>query len=166
MEQVAQVGRIDAHQLCYNLFWRGAEAEIIPYCRRHGIAVVTYSTIAQGILTGKFPRHPRFEPGDQRANTVHFEESVWPHVYEAVEELKLLAAEIDRPLAHLAVRWVLHQPAINTAIVGANSPAQVEDNAAALAGALPESIFARMTAVSDRVIALLPDTGNVYRYYP
>ncbi len=56
MEQVATVGRIDAHQLGYNLFWRVAEEEVIPYCRRHNIAVVTYSTIAQGILTGKFPR--------------------------------------------------------------------------------------------------------------
>ena len=166
MEQISQVGRIDAHQLCYNLFWRCAEEEIIPYCQRHAIAVVTYSTIAQGILTGKFPRQPRFAAGDQRANTVHFEATVWPHIFEAVEELKQLALSIDRPLTHLAIRWVLQQPGINTAVVGANSSAQVEHNAAALVGEIPESVFERMTAISDRVIAMMPDTGNMYRYYP
>jgi len=166
MEQVSQVGRIDAHQLCYNLFWRIAEDDVIPYCGRHGIAVVTYSTIAQGILTGKFPRHLQFKAGDQRANTVHFEATVWPHIYAAVEELKRLAIDINRPLNHLAIRWVLQQPNINTAVVGANSSAQVENNAAALSGDIPEYVFDRMTAISDRVIAIMPDTGNMYRYYP
>ena len=166
MQQVAEVGRIDAHQLGYNLFWRGAEAEIIPYCRAHQIAVVTYSSIAQGILAGKYGPQPQFGPGDGRAGTVHFEPAVWPHVYAAVEELKLLAAEVERPLAHLAIRWVLQQPGINTAVVGAKNRRQVEDNAAALAGVIPASIFARMTAISDRLAAVLPDTGNVYRYYP
>lgn len=166
MEQVSEVGRIDAHQLCYNLFWRFAEEEIIPYCRRHEIAVVTYSSIAQGVLTGKFPRHPQFQAGDQRANTVHFEATVWPHIYVAVEELKRLAMEIDRPLTHLAIRWVLQQPDINTAVVGANNSVQVEHNAAALSGNIPTYVFDRMREISDSVIANMPDSGNMYRYYP
>ena len=58
MAQVATVGRIDAHQLCYNLVWRFAERAVIPYCREQQIAVTTYSSVAQGVLTGKFPRHP------------------------------------------------------------------------------------------------------------
>ena len=69
MEQVAQAGTIDAHQFCYNLLWRFAEADVLPYCREHGIAVVTYSSIAQGILTGKFPRHP----------AVKCQRPTWPH---------------------------------------------------------------------------------------
>jgi aryl-alcohol dehydrogenase-like predicted oxidoreductase len=166
MAQVAEVGRIDAHQLGYNLFWRVAEAEVIPYCRRHAIAVVTYSSLAQGILAGKYPRHLRFEAGDSRARTVHFEPAVWPHISAAVEELNLLAAEVNRPLAHLAIRWVLHRPAVNTAIVGARNRQQVEDNAAALTGAIPDHVFERMSAISDKVVASMPDTGNVYRYYP
>lgn len=52
------MGRIDAHQLCYNLVWRFAERAVIPYCREQQIAVTTYSSVAQGVLTGKFPRHP------------------------------------------------------------------------------------------------------------
>ncbi|MEZ4676684.1 MAG: aldo/keto reductase [Caldilineaceae bacterium] len=67
MEQVREVGEIHAHQLAYNLFWRFAEDEIIPYCQAHDIAVVTYSSIAQGVLTGKFGRDPQLPPATTAA---------------------------------------------------------------------------------------------------
>ena len=166
MEQVREVGPIHAHQLPYNLFWRFAEKEIVPYCREHQIAVVTYSSIAQGVLTGKFGREPQLAAGDNRGRVVHFDADVWPHIYEGVEALKPLAAEIDRPLAHLAIRWVLNRVDISTAVVGARLPEQVAQNAAALAGEIPQSIFERMTAISDEVMTHIPDTGNPYRHYP
>ena len=166
MEQVAQVGQINVHQLGYNLFWRVAEGEIIPYCREHQIAVVTYSSIAQGILTGKFPRQLHFDPGDQRADIIFFEEAVWPHVYDGVSQLKLLAQSLNRPLIHLAIRWVLHQKDINTTIVGARTANQVAQNVAALKDDIPSHIFEKMTEISDAVIKHIPDTGNMYRYYP
>ncbi len=166
LEQVGTVGTVDAHQFCYNLFWRFAERDIIPYCQEKGIAVVTYSSIAQGVLTGKFPRHPKFEEGDSRAKTVHFEEDVWPHLYAGVERLKPLGQVANRPLAHLAIRWVLQQPGITTAVVGARSPEQVIKNAEALTGEIDQSIFDQMTEVGDEVMTHMPDVGNMYRYYP
>ncbi len=166
MAQVREVGPIHAHQLPYNLFWRFAEKEIMPYCREHNIAVVTYSSIAQGVLTGKFGPDPQLPPGDNRGRVVHFDVDVWPHVYAGVEALKPLAAEIDRPLAHLAIRWVLNRADISTAVVGARLPEQVVQNAAALAGEIPQSIFDRMTAISDEVMRHIPNTGNPYRHYP
>jgi aryl-alcohol dehydrogenase-like predicted oxidoreductase len=166
MEQVAQVGQINAHQLGYNLFWRVAEQEVIPYCREHRIAVVTYSSIAQGILTGKFSRQLQFAPGDQRAEIIFFEAEVWPHVYSGVERLKLLAQKLERPLNHLAIRWVLHNKDINTAIVGARTADQVKSNLRALEGDIPPEIFDQMTEISDDVIRYIPDIGNMYAYYP
>jgi aryl-alcohol dehydrogenase-like predicted oxidoreductase len=166
MQQVAEVGTIDAHQLCYNLLWRFPEQDVIPYCREHHIAVVTYSSIAQGVLTGKFPRHPQLPPRDQRARTVHFDEQVWPQVYDGVEAMKAVAAQAERPLAHLAIRWVLHQPGITAVAVGARTPEQVEQNWQALTGALDESVFAALTVISDQVMPVIPDTGNPYRYTP
>ncbi len=121
MAQVAEVGRIDAHQLNYSLLWRFAEADVIPYCRDHEIAIVTYASIAQGVLTGKFARDPSGQIDAFRAKTVHFDPAVWQHVFEAVEQMKQVAAEIDRPLAHLAIRWVLHQPGIYSAVVSAQN---------------------------------------------
>ena len=166
MEQVTQVGQINAHQLGYNLFWRVAEKDVIPYCREHQIAVVTYSSIAQGILTGKFPRQLQFVSGDQRAEIIFFEREVWPHVFSGVERLKLLAQKMDRSLSHLAIRWVLQNKDINTAIVGARTADQVKSNLKALEGDIPPDIFDQMTEISDAVIRHIPDTGNMYRYYP
>ncbi len=102
MAQVAQVGRIDAHQMSYSLLWRFAETDVIPYCRDHDVAVVTYSSIAQGVLTGKFARDPSSQLDAFRAKTVHFEPGVWAHVYEAVEQMKQVAAQVGRPLTHLS----------------------------------------------------------------
>jgi aryl-alcohol dehydrogenase-like predicted oxidoreductase len=166
MRQVAQAGQINAHQLCYNLLWRFDEAEVIPYCRENNIAVVTYSSLAQGVLTGKFPRQPQLRPDDQRARTVYFEEAVWPHVYAAVEQLKLVAQAANRPLAHLALRWVLHQPGIAVAVAGAVTPQQVKENAQALDGEIPAEIFQRMSAISNGVRPSIPNPGNPYRYKP
>ena len=139
---------------------------MIPYCRAHNIAVVTYSSIAQGVLTGKFGREPQLPPGDNRGRVVHFDADVWPHVYAGVEALKPLATEVGRPLAHLAFRWVLNRAEISTAVVGARLPEQVAQNAAALAGEIPQAIFDQMTAISDEVMRHIPDTGNPYRHYP
>lgn len=166
MALAAQAGRVDAHQLCYSLLWRFAEAELIPYCVEHNIAVITYSSIAQGVLTGKFPRQPQLAPGDQRARTVHFEPNVWPHVYEAVEAFKQVAARAGVPLTHLAIRWVLAQPGIHTAVVSARTSEQLHDNANALDHDIPDAVLADLTAISDSVMPRIPDVGNMYRYYP
>lgn len=166
MEQISDVGRIDAHQLCYNLFWRYPEREIIPFCAANGIAVVTYSSIAQGILTGKFPRQCSFPDGDSRAGMLLFDKDVWPHVHEGVERLKELAGQADRPLTHLAIRWVASRPNVTSVLVGARNADQVRQNAEAMAGDIPADIFDRMTEISDDVMKYVPDVGNIFRYYP
>jgi myo-inositol catabolism protein IolS len=166
MSQVQEVGTINAHQLCYNLFWRHAEQEIIPYCRLHNIAIVTYSSIAHGILTGKFARELNFPVGDDRRGVLLFQESIWSHVHEAVEQLKVIANDLQRPLAQLAIRWVLQQTGITSALVGARDAAQAKQNADALQGDIPAKIFQRMTAISNQAIKHIPNTGNVYLYYP
>ncbi len=166
MEQVSEVGKIDAHQLGYNLFWRVAEKDVIPYCQSKDITVVTYSSIAQGILTGKFARELHLTSTDQRNGIVFFSDALWPHIYKAVEELKVLANEVQRPLVHLAIRWVLQQPGIHSAIVGAKNEAQLSSNVTALEGELRQNIFERMTEISDRAAKHLPNTENMYDYHP
>jgi aryl-alcohol dehydrogenase-like predicted oxidoreductase len=166
MAHVSEAGKIDAHQLCYNLFWRFPERDIIPWCAEHDVAVVTYSSIAQGILTGKFPREPKFKEGDQRPGTVLFAPENWPYVYEGVEQLKALCAECGRSLTHLAIRWVLEQPGIVSELVGARDAAQTRDNATALDGEIDASVFERMTGISEEVMSHIPDVGNIFGFYP
>lgn len=162
MEQVREVGTIDAHQLGYNLMWRYLEADVIPYCASHGIKVLAYSTLSHGILTGKFGRDPGLKEGDQRHSILPFRADVWPHVYDGVEELKAIAAETGRSLPHLAIRWVLAQPGVSAAIIGGRNARQVDGLTGSLEGAIPAAVFERMTEISDRVMQHIPHADNLF----
>lgn len=167
METCSKAGRIDVHQFNYSLYWRKPEAELIPYCNERGIATVTYSSIAQGILTGKFPRNPKFGEKDQRPMTYFFQEDVWPHLYETTEELKSIAAESEFSLLELAVQWVQRRAGIQSVIVGARNRHQLETNLTASKRFVPDSLLDRMTAISDSVLAKLPpDPGNLFNFHP
>ncbi len=162
MEQVAQVGTIDAHQLGYNLIWRYAEEDVIPWCEAHGVKVVVYSTMAHGILTGKFGRDPGLREGDQRHSILPFRADIWPHVHAGVEQLKAIAHRAGRPLSHLAIRWTLAQPGIDTVIIGGRNAAQVADVTPALLGEVDAGLLAEMTAISDEIVSHVPRADNLF----
>ena len=166
MEQVMQEGAIDAHQLCCNLLWRREERETIPFCAQHGIAVITYGSLAEGILTGKFGPVVMFEKNDHRKHTLLFDQMVWPEVYATVEKFKTIAARADRPLGHLALRWLLEKREIMSVLAGSRNAEQVADNVQSLTGEIPQEIFGQMTAVSDELLPKLPDERNVFRWNP
>lgn len=166
MELVAQVGKIDAHQVPHSLLWRLPEYEVIPYCRAHGIGVITYGTIGYGILTGKFHRKLSFEPEDDRNRVLFFQEPTWGTIYKAVEQMKAVAQEVRRPLLHLAIRWSLAQPGIVCALVGANRAAQAAENAATLEGEVPNWVLDRLTEISAGLMQEIPGEANPYRYEP
>ncbi len=167
MADVATVAKIDAHQLCYNLLWRPLEAEVIPYCREHDIAVVTYSSIAQGILTGKFGRErPTFPEKDQRENNTLFDRAAWPHIAEGIEQMRQLAEREGQPLVNLAIQWVTRQPGVTSVLLGARNADQAKQNAAACAKPVSQATIDQLTTLSDEVIKHIPDTGNIFQYYP
>jgi myo-inositol catabolism protein IolS len=167
MELVSQMGKIDAHQIPHSLLWRARESDVIPYCRQHGIGVIAYGPLGYGILTGKFGRKPSFRPEDDRSYRIlFFEEPTWGAIYTAVEQMKTVAQEIQRPLLHLVIRWSLAQPGIVCTLAGANSPAQVAQNAAALQGEVPAWALERLTAISDALKKDIPAEANPYKFEP
>lgn len=166
MRQVQEVGTIAAHQLGYNLLWRYPDDEVIPFCRQHGIAVITYSSLAHGILTGKFGPKLDLDAADQRNRILPFRADIWPHVSAGVERLKTIAAGLDRPLMHLAIRWILQRPGVTMAIIGARNAEQARANVAALEGEISAEIFARVTAISDEIVKHVPNEGNLFNHHP
>lgn len=166
MEQVSEVGTINAHQLPYNLVWRFAEREIIPYCVEHNIAVLTYSSIGHSILTGRYGREFAFPEGDGRRTVILFNPDVWPQVYEGVEAFKQIAQRTGRPLIHLALRWLLHRRGVTSVVVGSKNAQQAVSNMQALEGEIPDSVFEELTAMSDRLMQRIPDEGNPYAHHP
>lgn len=166
MESVAEVGHIDAHQICYNLLWRFPERDVIPYCIEHGIAIVTYSTIAQGLLSDKVRGRESFARGDVRATTVYYKPEVWPHVQEAVRAMQAVARRCGLPLSTLAIRWVLARPGVTSVLVGARSVEQLKSNVESVSAPIDRAVDGELTALSLEAGRHLPDVGNIFLFYP
>jgi aryl-alcohol dehydrogenase-like predicted oxidoreductase len=126
------VERFISSQPQYSLLWREPEREVIPLCATSGISQIVWSPLAQGVLTGKYPPDGP-PPPDTRATSTTMGRFVdlTRDVLEAVERLRPIAAGLGISMAQLALAWVLREPNVASAIVGASRPEQVEENAAA-----------------------------------
>lgn len=141
--------RFECYQPQYSLVVRDIEEEIIPACALKGLGVVVWSPLAGGFLTGKY------QPGQRSVAGARSDEGwAYPQRYFAAnadESLAVLldvAKELDRSPAQVALRWVLEQPAITSAIIGARTVEQARDNFLAGGWELPAEALARLNAVS------------------
>ena len=127
------LARFDCIQTVYSLITRDIEAELLPTCADEGVGVVVYNPLAGGLLTGK---HNGNQPptADTRfgQNPMYLERYWSPINFKAVEHLKQIAAAYNRKPAQFALAWVLGNPGIASAIVGASSAAQLAENLGAL----------------------------------
>lgn len=112
----------------YSMLKRDAEKEILPFCLEQKISVVVYSPLQQGLLTGKFTEEPKFQKGDMRAFNPLFRGEPFKRILNIVDQLKEIAVKYNKSMTHLAINWVLCNPAVTVAIVGAKRPAQVQEN--------------------------------------
>ena len=106
---------------------RDAEIENLPYCLRNEIGVVAYSPMQAGLLTGKFDI-AKIAEDDWRRKNPFFAEPQLSNILKFVERLKPIAARQNKTVGHLAIAWVLKNPAITSAIVGARRKEQVLEN--------------------------------------
>ncbi|MBV9386725.1 MAG: aldo/keto reductase [Chroococcidiopsidaceae cyanobacterium CP_BM_ER_R8_30] len=130
LEEAAQYGRIDSIQPPYSLFWRVVEKETVPYCVEHNISIIAYSSLAQGLLTGKFEPNHKFDPEDNRAKNKLFQDGNYERAQQALEKLRPIAERHQTALGNLALAWLIAQPQTN-AIVGARNSKQSQENAKA-----------------------------------
>ena len=127
LEEASQYGRIDSLQPPYSLFWRQVETDAMPYCVEHNISILAYSSLAQGLLTGKFSSDHKFSADDIRAKNKLFQGENYQRAQQAVAQLRPLAESRNCSLAQLALAWLIAQPQTN-AIAGARNADQVADN--------------------------------------
>ena len=128
----------------YSLLWRRPEEKVIPISAKNGISQIVWSPLAQGVLTGKYlpgakiPEHTRAS-SDSMGNFI----KSWLNtpVLEAVQKLKPLAKQADCTLTQFALAWVLREPNVASAIVGASRPQQLEENAAASGLKIDPALF-------------------------
>ena len=134
----------------YSMIWRGPERDIIPLCAANGISQIVWSPLAQGILTGKYkPGQP--PPADSRASSEQMnyfmDVSDDDVLLERVQQLLPVAASLGLSMAQLALAWVLREPNVASAIIGASRPEQVVDNAAASGVSLDEATLKQIDAI-------------------
>jgi aryl-alcohol dehydrogenase-like predicted oxidoreductase len=133
----------------YSLLWRGPERDVIPLCAANGISQIVWSPLAQGVLTGKYaPGQP--PPSDSRMGSKQmgtFMGRYDDELLARVQELRPVADGLGITMAQLALAWVLREPNVASAIVGASRPEQVEDNAAASGIELDEATLQRIDTI-------------------
>jgi aryl-alcohol dehydrogenase-like predicted oxidoreductase len=147
---VADTEKFVSSQPQYSLLWRQPEREIIPLCRDNGISQIVWSPLAQGVLTGKYrPDAP--PPQGTRATSDEMGGFIgrWMTrpVLEAVQALRPLADEAGLTLAQFALAWVLREPNVASAIIGASRPEQVDENVAASDARIDPALFDRAEAI-------------------
>ncbi len=150
------VARWVSSQPQYSMLWRAPEAEVIPLCEREGISQIVWSPLGQGVLTGKY-RPGEQPPADSRAASDIMSDFIGQlmqdPVLEAVQRLRPVAEEAGLTMAQLALAWVLRQPNLASAIVGASRPEQVRANASASGITLDASTLAAVDeALGDVVV--------------
>jgi aryl-alcohol dehydrogenase-like predicted oxidoreductase len=139
----------------YSILWRVIEPEIIDVCARNGISQIVWSPLAQGVLTGKY-KPGEAPPADSRATSdamnTFVGQFLTDEILEAVQRLRPIAERLGMSMAQLALAWVLREPNVASAIIGATRPEQVEDNAAASGIELDDATLAEIDAAVAPVV--------------
>ncbi|HEY1612801.1 MAG TPA: aldo/keto reductase family protein [Rhizomicrobium sp.] len=144
------VERFVSSQPQYSLLYRRPEKKVIPLCKENHVSQIVWSPLAQGVLSGKYvPGAPA--PADSRASSDAMGGFIrsWTErpVLEAVQQLKPVAAQAGCSLAQFALAWVLREPNVASAIVGASRPEQLDDNVAASGLSIDPALFAKAEAI-------------------
>jgi aryl-alcohol dehydrogenase-like predicted oxidoreductase len=143
----------------YNMIWRAPEAELIPFCAEHGISQIVWSPLAQGVLTGKYKPGEQ-PPADSRAASDAMgwamDRYMTDEVLEAAQRLGPIADGAGITLVEMALAWVLREPNVASAIVGASRPEQVHANAKASGIELTQDVLDAIDEVLADVIVSEP----------
>ncbi len=143
LREALSIAKIDVLQNMYSLVARDLEGETMDLCRGNGVAIVTFSPLAAGFLTGKYgrevPKGSRFDviPGHQG---LYFSAGN----FVVVDKLQALAAETGIPEVRLAMGWVLRNPGLDCVLVGARNREQMENAFHCLRSPAPDEVYARM----------------------
>jgi len=150
------VARFVSSQPQYSLLWREPEEEVIPLCAANGISQIVWSPLGQGVLSGKYdPSRP--PPKDSRAASAEMggfiDRLMQPQVLHAVQRLKPIAEEAGLTMPQFALAWVLREPNVASAIIGASRPEQVRENAAASGVIVDTQLFQRAEQILDEALS-------------
>ncbi|HLZ87358.1 MAG TPA: aldo/keto reductase [Puia sp.] len=132
MREAEKTIRLASDQVPYSMVRRDIEKELIPYCIEHKKAILAYSPLQRGLLSGKIRPGHHFNEGDNRGDSKYYQGDNLNRINAFLDELRPLAAAKGATLAQLVIRWTLQRPGITIALVGARDARQAVQNANAI----------------------------------
>jgi myo-inositol catabolism protein IolS len=141
VQQAMTIGKVNAVQVSMNILERDIAEELLPLIRKTGTTLVTWGSLAQGLLTGKFNAHSQFSESDRRHRYDNFCGEQFQENIKRVEVIKRIAEEVGRTPAQVAIRWLLDTHGVGIALSGAKRPAQIEENLGALGWQLEDADY-------------------------
>ncbi|HEX5236008.1 MAG TPA: aldo/keto reductase [Silvibacterium sp.] len=153
MEAFRSVSPLHSNQPPYNLFERAIDDEVLPYCRKNSIAVLTYSSLCRSLLAGRLTSDTQFEEGDVRRVDPKFQLPRFEQYLRAVARLDAFAHEhYGKTVLELAARWVLDRPGVSAALWGAKRPAQLSAVDGIFGWKLDGAAMAEMDAIVNETV--------------
>ena len=163
MKRAVRVGEIDVIQPCYSMYWRHIEKDILPYCIKNNIGIISYSSIAQGLLTGKFTKDWEFAETDMRRNTIPlFKSPTYEMAIDATQKIREIGEKYGKSAVQTAINWTINRPGITSAIVGAKRPEQVIENLGATGWELSKEDTDFLSEISMEVAETVIDWDTMY----
>jgi aryl-alcohol dehydrogenase-like predicted oxidoreductase len=152
LDQMARAASrpIQSLQTRLNIFDAEAVGELLPYCAARGIGVMGHSTLAKGLLTGKYRAGHRFPTDDERSALPRFQGDTFAQYLALADLVATIVREKGVTLTQLAIAWSLAQPGVTTCNVGARTPEQVDEHVGALGVRLGADDLARIERVVGR----------------
>jgi len=159
-EALATGVKIAVNQLCYNLIFRAAEFEILPFCQEHGIGVIAYSPLMQGILTGRWSKAddvPLFRArtrhfSSKRPKSRHGEDGHESLLFKTLSDLKQLAEEEQISMLDLSIAWPLHaSTSVCCVVTGVTSAKYIDSNCKAIRTPLSVELMKKVDEVTKEL---------------
>ncbi len=149
LNEALECASIDAVQIQFSLIAQAQARLIIPICQEHSISLVSWGSLADGLLTGKFNAKTRFGPDDHRSHNKNFQGRLFSHQLKVVDKLSSVAAQLGVGLPQLVLRWLLDTAGVSTVLFGAKTDDQVNDNLGAMGISLSSKDYREICQVAE-----------------
>jgi len=165
LQEALATARIETSQPPYNVFWRQYEDDVIRFCAESEIAVIPYSPLAQGLLTGRF-RSKADVPEDIRSHNKLMAPGILERCLPVIDRLDEVAKAHRRTLTQAAIAWTLQAPGITAPIVGARRPSQLEENLGGVGWQLSDEEWQEISEAGKEINGLLDFSSNMWGWAP
>ena len=171
LAELLDLGRVEANQVCYSLLWRAVEHEIQPLCAAGNVSILCYSPLCQGLLTGKFATPDDVPAGRARMRLFSGDRPESRHggpgceelMFEAIGRVRRISEGLGRPMAQVALAWLLGRAGVASVIAGGRSARQVRENAAAGDLELPAEAVERLAEAAEPLKARVGTNADLWQ---